>query len=213
MARDNQTLTAGDGSTGNGTVAEYIAFQGGGAGIKPFARMVHRGFFDLDGSGVGDTADCRLSLPLPDQVVWQLDQLAFWTLATDDYITGAMEFFIAPTTVAFGASTQINYPFSPTVSVNPSDVAGSQQVYWGFFGSPLNPVNQAILGAAVTFDDPYRVINYQETSGGADPVIWISSQAETNATAGQARVYASWLGYNYEQFNSADVWTGLNQRG
>jgi len=74
MARDAQSFTIGDNTAGNNTKVDYILLQGGGVGVFPVARVVFRGAATLDGSGAGDTADCRITLPLPSDNVWHMDR-------------------------------------------------------------------------------------------------------------------------------------------
>jgi len=110
MARDNQAFTIGDNSAGNSTKVDYILLENGGVGVFPVARVVFRGSATLDGSGVGDTADCRITLPLPSDNVWQMDSFAMHVESTIGYDENIFEMYVAPSTTAFGQSTQIDFP-------------------------------------------------------------------------------------------------------
>lgn len=213
MARDAQTVTIGQTSSPDNTLAEYIPLRGGGIGILPVARYVHRGSFAINGSGSSDTADLRVTLPLPSNVVWQLDQFAFITEDTNSYFAGVFEMYIAPSSTEFGDSTQISYPMYKSIRVDPANL-GNDYVSWQFGdGGAIRPDTGAIVQAAARNLDPFRVITFNDISGGADPVIWIGTDNGVNATPGTGRVFVSWLGYTFEQMNSAELWTGLNQRG
>ena len=121
MARDAQAFTIGDNSAGNSTKVDYILLQGGGTGVFPVARVVFRGAATLDGSGVGDTADCRITLPLPSDNVWQMDSFALHVESTAAYDNNLFEMYVAPSTTAFGQSTQIDYPIYQVGRLNPSN--------------------------------------------------------------------------------------------
>ena len=212
MARDNQAFTIGDNSAGNNTRVDYILLQDGGSGVFPTARVVFRGAATLNGSGVGDTADCRITLPLPSDNVWQMDSFAFHVEGTPDYDVGRFEMYVAPSTTAFGQSTQINFPLSQTAQNNPSLVSGAGVMSY-FIGGQPNSVGGTGLQSAVIFDDPYRIISFNDVSGGADPVIWLGGGGATNITSGTIRLVVSFLGYTFEQMSNSALWVGLNHRG
>lgn len=174
----------------------------------PVARVVFRGSATLDGSGVGDTADCRITLPLPSDNVWQMDSFAMHIEGTNGYDSNLFEMYVAPSTTAFGESTQINFPIMLTKAINPSNTSGS-----GI--TPLVLANYSSLnnGAAPLFDDPYRIITFNDVSGGADPTIWLSGGNTTEITGGTVRLVVSFLAYTFEQMSNSALWVGLNQRG
>lgn len=212
MARDNQAFTIGDNSAGNNTKVDYILLQGGGIGVFPVARVVFRGSATLDGSGVGDTADCRITLPLPSDNVWQMDSFAFSVDTTTDYDVGRLEMYVAPSTTAFGQSTQVNFPLSQTARHNPSQVAGAESISY-FIGGQAQTTGGAGTNSAVIFDDPFRIISFNDISAGADPVIWLGGGSATNVSSGTIRLVVSFLAYTFEQMSNSALWVGLNHRG
>lgn len=212
MARDAQAFTIGDNSAGNDTKVDYILLQGGGVGVFPVSRVVFRGSATLDGSGAGDTADCRITLPLPSDNVWQMDSFATHVEGTVEYDACRFEMYVAPSTTAFGQSTQVNFPLSQTTASNPSQAAGASSVTY-FIGGQAESVTGVGLNSAVILDDPYRIISFNDVSGGADPAIWLSGGSNTNVTPGTIRLVVSFLGYTFEQMSNSALWVGLNARG
>lgn len=211
MARDNQAFTIGDNTAGNSTKTDYILLQGGGVGVFPVARVVFRGSATLDGSGAGDTADCRITLPLPSDNVWQMDSFAFHVEGTTDYDMNLFEMYVAPSTTAFGQSTQINFPLSRTAPIDPAQ-SGTGSSSYAFASQPANTVNQGVE-TMVGFQDPFRIITFNDVSAGADPVIWLSGGAQTNINSGTIRLVVSFLAYTFEQMSNSALWVGLNHRG
>ncbi len=208
MARDNQAFTIGDNSAGNSTKVDYILLQGGGVGVFPVARVVFRGSATLDGSAVGDTADCRITLPLPSDNVWQMDSFALHVEGTSGYDSNLFEMYVAPSTTAFGQSTQVNFPL--TICGAGAPVPGSDTSYcYALAGK------QTVSGgiALYNFDDPYRIITFNDVSGGADPTIHLSGGSTTNVTGGTLRLVVSFLAYTFEQMSDSALWVGLNHRG
>lgn len=210
MAHVTQTVTIGVNTGTDDTSANYVQLQQGGQGILPYSRMVFRGAFELDGTGVGDTGNCRVTLPLPNNTVWQLDQFALWISGTSGYDLGKLELYCAPSTTEFGGTTQMDFQLCPTQSIDQSQggtqemqmILAAQMLTAG--GSALSPVLQW---------DPYRIITYNDESLGADPVIDIGGGSATNIGGGTARCYVTFLGYTFEQMNHAGLWTGFNWRG
>ena len=213
MARDAQAITIGQTTSPDNTAVDYIPLAGGGRGIWPSVRCVHRGSFAINGSGVGDTADLRITLPLPSNVVWQLDQFAFVTEDTNEYDAGVFELYIAPSSTEFGDSTQITYPMFRGIQTDPAGLGNDYQNWQFGVAAPIRPNSGGWMNGAVNNLDPFRVITFNDESGGADPVIWIGSVTNTDIQSGTGRLYVSWLGYTFEQMDSAELWTGLNQRG
>lgn len=210
MARDNQAFTIGDNSAGNSTKTDYILLQGGGVGVFPVARVVFRGSATLDGSGVGDTADCRITLPLPSDNVWQMDSFAFHVEGTNEYDMNLFEMYVAPSTTAFGQSTQINFPLSRTGGIDPAST-GTSSFSYALAGQGFNAAN--VASTMVQFDDPFKIITFNDVSAGADPVIWLSGGTQTNITGGTIRLVVSFLAYTFEQMSDSALWVGLNHRG
>ena len=207
MARDAQAFTIGDNSAGNNTKVDYILLQGGGVGVFPVARVVFRGAATLDGSGVGDTADCRITLPLPSDNVWQMDSFAFHVNGTTDYDVGLFEMYVAPSTTAFGQSTQVNFPLLQAGTANPSQVAGSSSTSYAIAGQAAATTGSAV-DSVVLYDDPFRIISFNDLSGGADPVIHLSGGNQTGITGGTIRLVVSFLAYTFEQMSNSAIWVG-----
>lgn len=211
MARDNQAFTIGDNSAGNSTKADYILLQGGGVGVFPVARVVFRGSATLNGSGVGDTADTRITLPLPSDNVWQMDSFALHVEGTAGYDVNLFEMYVAPSTTAFGQSTQIDFPLVKTANVDPGQSGSSVTSY--ALGGQISNVSGSSIDTTLLFDDPYRIISFNDVSGGADPTIWLSGGPSTNITGGTVRLVVSFLAYTFEQMSNSALWVGLNTRG
>lgn len=212
MARDNQAFTIGDNSAGNNTKVDYILLQGGGIGVFPVARVVFRGSATLDGSGAADTADCRITLPLPSDNVWQMDSFAVHVEGSADYDANVFEMYVAPSTTAFGQSTQINFPLSKTVGANVTQVPGAFSSSYALAGQ-IESVTGGSLDSACIFDDPFRIISFNDLSGGADPVIHLSGGPTLNVATGTIRLVVSFLAYTFEQMSNSALWVGLNHRG
>ena len=210
MARDAQAFTIGDNTAGNNTKVDYILLQDGGTGVFPVARVVFRGAATLDGSGLGDTADCRITLPLPSDNVWQLDSFGLHIENTTDYDTNLFEMYVAPSTTAFGQSTQVNFPVGACRSLSPTP--GTPITTLGLFGQAVDR-NGSAVQSSVLFDDPYRIITFNDVSGGADPVIHLSGGTTENLTGGTIRLVVSFLAYTFEQMSNSALWVGLNHRG
>ena len=211
MARDAQAFTIGDNSAGNSTRVDYILLQGGGVGVFPVARVVFRGSATLNGSGVGDTADCRITLPLPSDNVWQMDSFAVHVEGTTQYDQGLFEMYVAPSTTSFGQSTQINFPLYQAGEVTPIP-GGTSTTSYNLVGQ-LRGTGGAALDAAVPFNDPYRIISFNDVSAGADPVIHIGGGSSSDVDGGTIRLVVSFLAYTFEQMSNAALWVGLNNRG
>ena len=209
MAVDLQTVTAG---VTSGTFADYIQLDGGGVGVLPFAKMSYRGAFTLDGSGAADTAVCRITLPLPHNVVWQLDT---WFLETQGtgaaYSAGQFEMYFAPSTVAFGASTQLDYVIYPSGPGN-SDDSVADINNWQFGSGRSLIVTGGTSNQRFPGLNPFQLISFQDPSGGADPVISIGSFDQVQAASGTCRFTVEFLGYTYEQMSHAALHVGLNTR-
>lgn len=207
MPRDAQTATAG---VTAGTEARYIQLEGGGIAQFPASRMVFHGSFGLDGSGVGDTADCQLTLPLPDGVVWQLDQWAVTIATSEDYNEGIFQQTFKPYSGS-GISTTIDHPIIRCRSNNPSQVAGALVCGYALGGQVVSSLGVNLNALSDGFD-PFRVISYNNADV-ADPVVWLSSGTGTQATAGTLMFYITYLGYTFEQMEMAWLHSGLNTRG
>lgn len=206
MARDAQTETV------NG---EYIQLDGGGVGVLPYALMSFRGSVTLDGSGASDTADCRISLPLPSNNVWQMDTFAFYVTNTTGYTNGTFELYFNPSSSEFGQSTQIDYPLFPSIPVVNTGAGNVYSISYGLGipGYTLAGGGQARQGLVVSDRlSPFGLLSYNDESAGADPTIWISSATSTNVGSGTARLAVTFKGYTFDQANSALLRAGLSNR-
>lgn len=212
MARTAQAFTVGIES---GTFAEYILLDGGGRGILPIAKMVFRGSATLDGSGVGDTADCRITFPLPKNVVWQL---ATWHFSAEsginglDYDEALLELFYAPAVIAFGASTQLNFG---VLRSEPANLISVLDVSNYIVGNLLQKPGETLIVSTSFNEDvqsPFALLSYQDESQGANPVLWLSAGTQTDVDSNVVRFSIMFLGYTFEQANSALMYTGLDRR-
>lgn len=207
MAHDQQTHTQ---------QAEFIQLDGGGQGILPYSKAVHRGNLGLDGSGAGDTASCRVTLPLPSNTVWLLDHWSaavyYNTNPTTPYAVGNFEMYYAPSTTEFGQSTQINFPIAFSAKYDITGVTRYQ-------GLGLGQSAKCLVASATNSDvairtgDPYKILSFNDESGGADPVIDISgNSSQAIAQDGSLLFAVGWLGFTFEQINRAELWAGFNSR-
>lgn len=188
---------------------EYILLNGGGFGMMPFSRMVFRGFQDLAGSGAGDTYDARLTLQLPSNNVWQLSQWFAYiepvSGTANSIAVGTWEMYYAPSTIAFGESTQLNYPVQLLADTNPLSGQASYPLTLGRADSTVD--------AGFTVNDPFSLITYNDESGGADPTLWLGGEGNTAVPAATLRYAMTFYGYTYEQMDNAELHVGLMQRG
>jgi len=170
--------------------------------------MTHRGSFTLDGAGVGDTADCRLTLPLASDMVWQLNAWACTIEGTTDYTLGTLEIYFAPSSTEFGASTQLNFPLALS---DPIDMIGSTT-----YMTLIPAMGNITPGGSTTYMSGYTAptsfVGYNDVSGGADPVIWVSSGTGTNPASGTMRFAVQWLGYTLDQILEPALFAGHNAR-
>ncbi len=189
---------------------EYILLDGGGEGLLPTAQCVHRGALTLAATTGTDTKNIRVSFALPTNVVWQLKTFQFRIDTTSDYGKGKFELYYAPSSIAFGDSTQLDFPLSRadafggisgevnnTYLLMAMDAALATQGEWAF---PLDGPQ-----------GPFDLVSFQDESGGANPTVAIYSTAAPT-DAGTARFALTWLGYTYEQMQKSALWTGLHNR-
>lgn len=208
MANVAQTITCGQNGVGDNTASEYILLDGGGVGILPVGKHVHRGSFVLDGTTGSDTASLRLTLPLASNIVWQLRTFMLVIETSTDWVRGMFEYFYAPSTTAFGGSTQLNYNMQNCAFI---DLGTSRQPW---FIAQSEHVNGEAASWCVADDrsSPYNMLTYKDLSAGADPVVALSTGAGNPVTEGGVRFACTWLAYTYDQMNNSMLHAGLNNR-
>ncbi len=211
MAEVLQTVTAGGGGLTNFTNSEYIMLDGGGVGLMPFAKQVHRGSFTIDGTTGTDTAALRLTLPLPDTVVWQLRTFHFTLEGSDaaDWQRYILELYYNPTTTESGASTQLNFPMVPGAPIDV--ISGGTPVMnlvvgLGDIGNIAAPDYTNPLSGP---QGPFNLTSFNDSN--ADPVIAMrTATAATDDVVGRFAI--TWLGYSFEQMRSALLHAGFSNR-
>lgn len=206
MAVVLQQATAG---VADGTFSQYLPLDHGGQGIAPFAQQVHRGALALDGTTGTDTASLEVSLPLPENVVWQL-RTFFCSIAGDngEYSRGVFEYQYAPT-IQKVAPTRLDFPmFAGSVLL----ATGAAVTNW-VLGTADDPV--AATGAWVNSQpepqSPFPLLCYAPVGSTAPLLTWRSVTAPTDTTA-TLSFNLTWLGYTYEQMVDARLHMGLNNR-
>lgn len=205
MARDAQTRTV------NG---EYIVLEGGGVtgSILPYALMAFRDTFTLDGSGGADTADCRITLPLPSNNVWQLS--AFHVdLVSDqiiEYDEGILELYYAPSSTEFGQSTQLNFPLAPGAEIFQPTVTPTR--IRGFDLADRSVNSSSVVSGGYQLTSPFNLLSFNDASAGADPVIWLSGGGNNGINGASCNLAVTFLGYTQEQATTAGLFTGWFER-
>lgn len=187
-----------------GTQSNYILLDGGGVGILPVGQHVHRGNFTVDGTTGTDTANLRLTLPLASNIVWQLRTFHFTIETSTTFGSGMFEYFYAPSTTEFGASTQLNFPVVASAARTPGIVPITS-----YFVTQLSTSGSSAV--ATEQATPFGLVTFNDESAGADPVISLRSGAAPT-TEGQARFAVTWLAYTYEQMRSSMLHAGFNNR-
>lgn len=216
MARDGQIVTVGTG--GNG-IRQTMALNRT-APWQPQTLTVFRGYFDLDGSGVGDTADCRITFPMPQNQVCLLNSWHFSieTTGANEFAEAMFELYYAPENVPSGHTTQLNYPMVITQS--------------HLFTSPTRYTNVVFGGRGIVYDNggsiagsspvdvplsiqetPFRMLTIGERdTSSVDPTLWLSSDTIESVNNGTARFCSTWLSWPYENISEAFMYLGLMNR-
>lgn len=190
---------------------EFILLDGGGDGLLPVAQAIHRGFVGLDATTGTDTANLRLTLTLPGSLAWQMRT---WNFTIDggsgEWVQGRLEYFYAPSTTEFGASTQINFPLFHAASITVPE-GGVTNQNWGLgYADTTNAVQGSWVIPMSGEQSPMDLVTFVDESTG--PVIAISSGSTADVAAATARFAFTWLGYTFEQMRSAFLHTGFNSR-
>lgn len=208
MARVLQEVTVGIEA---GTVSNYVPLTGGGKGVLPNAIVSHRGSFDLDGSGVGDTADTRITFPLPADQAWQLAVMHVILHDTSAYDKCQLELTVRPGPVQNGLAQLLRFPMmqSDLFDTEVGAVVFHQYLFAANnFNSP--GADSAIL---MGLQGPGSILFYNNTQSFANPVIWIGAGDTTNVTGGAFDFNVLWLGYTKEQQDRAPMWAASQPRG
>lgn len=207
MARDLQEATA---------AVKLIPFDGPPENIRlmqggPFAQVVHNDVLIVDGSGVGDTADLRLTLPLPGNHVYVLEAFALWGFSTNgvtQFDNGLLETYYSPLPAkdtTGGGTVQQN--FQVHGSNNLSIISTSNARMWQL-GMTAGTYNQDYSGV----NSVDRLVLYGNEAGGTDPVLWLSAGPDT-AVPGEVLDYAIvWLAFTVDQFFQSPMYQRLPVR-
>lgn len=207
MARDAQSVVVGEEA---GTLVDIVPLQRNPSSAwAPFQLVSFRGSFLLDGSGVGDTADCRIRMPLPGNNVYQMQFFHMTVDTTTAYDLGQFELYYAPKPGEFGSADQCTYQLQRTTSW---DVWNSGTVNVGYFLSPDVAGGAGSLSIGQVEQSPFRPIYGGTAVGGTDPAIHIGSGADTNAGTGTCRFVVNFLGYTLEQWQHSALYAGLASR-
>lgn len=208
MARDLQEVTIG---TEPGTFSNYVPLSAGGQFTMPNAIVSHRGEFDLDGSGVGDTADTRITFPLPADQAWQLNSFHVQLHDTSDYDKCLLELTVRPPPVQNGAAQLLRFPLVQS-DFWQHEVAAVDFHQYNFAVSNFN--SPGADSAIVTgMQSPGSILFYNNTQSFANPVIWIGAGDTTNVTGGSFKFNLLWLGFTKEQSDTAFMWNSSQPRG
>ena len=202
MAADQQIATAS---------AEVLPFNTYPAEERrwsniPHSRVVHRGTLELDGSGAGDTADLRLTLPLGGRDVYQLNTVQLWMQNGANTIEygkwAALELYLLDRpSEAFGTSTQMNIGVQWSDNYETFVGAGINQRFGGLGYLVEDSAAPNVGGSAPGWiTDPGRLHLLGSDLGGTDPVYVMSAGTSTNVNANtQLRYWFEWLMYDFEQ--------------
>lgn len=208
MARDAQQFTWAGDADQKIEVAPLV--HNPESPIQPDAVIAFRGFATLDGAGAGDTADCRITLPLPGNWIYQLNSFqAAYESTARNYNQAMLELYYAAQPGAFnGQTTQLNYGCMVGFAY---DLANA-----GTVTCPIVPTPREQASDSPVFQDkgasPFRNFIVGSDIGGTDPVLWLSSGAGTNPAGGTLRMAVTFARYSLQQFISAGLYTGLHER-
>jgi hypothetical protein len=209
VARDAQTAKVG---TDFGVVDVVPLEHNPASALTPFQMVSFRGSLVLDGSGAGDTADCRITMPLAGNNVYQMHSFAMWSDVTS-YDEGYLEVYYAPKSGEFGQTTQINFPLTFSRSMDLAQ-AGSGMATYNIasilYDGSTTAYHPQILNA--DSQSPFKFIFGGAEVGGTDPVIWIGGGSSTAVPSGNLYLVCNFLGFTIDQWSNAALYTGLIQR-
>lgn len=209
MARDAQGIIWGAAS--DDQIVETVPLvHNPESPIQPDALVYFRGFATLDGSGVGDTADCRIALPLPGNWVFQMHSWAAHYESSDrGYSRGLLELYVAGQPGGFGNTTQVDYQLIIDQGIDLAQAGTNVCVI-----TPGTGIGGTGSGNSIPLEyaSPFRPFAIGGGLGGTDPVIWIGGQSGTNIAGGTIRLGISFARYSLQQFISAGLYTGLSGR-
>ena len=168
----------------------------------PHARTIHRGQLQLDGSGVGDTANLRLTLPLESRDIYMLNNMFLYHAASSGslqstYIIGWLELYLLDRpSDQFGQSTQMH------IGLEQSDeyaIPQGEVKYWGPGFKQLTG-NMARNPYQESIGDIGRIQYMGTELGGTSPVLGLDSGSNTNVNTDTTLFYwFEWLAYDFEQ--------------
>lgn len=163
------------------------------ASSRPFAQLVHTGSVALTGSGVGDTANIRLTLPLPQNYAYRLERFLAVVQATAFFSWGnenqALIVYAATSPeIASGATTELILKLNHGSFLSRGGTAE---------GTAFNYMPDAVDGSASC------PILYGYADAAVYPVFMIND-GETDVDASVLTYWASWLVYELEQTNQAN---------
>lgn len=208
MARDLQEVTVG---IEPGTFSNYVPLTGGGKGVLPNAIVSQRGEFDVDGSGVGDTADTRITFPLPADQAWQLVDFHLQLHDTSEYDKCLLEMTIRPPPVQTGSAQLLRFPL---VQSDFWDHEVAATTFHQYLFACANFNSPGADSAIVTgIQGPGAILFYNNTQSFASPVIWLGAGDATAVTGGSCKFNVLWVGYTKEQCDAAPMWAGAQPRG
>lgn len=207
MARDLQEVNAAVNLIPFDGPPENVRLMGG----YPFAQVVHNAALVLAGSGVGDTADMRLTLPLPGNHVYVLSGFAAYTFATGQatqYDNGIFETYYSPKPAkdTTGGGT-VQQDFQVHGSNNITIISTSNIRMWQL-GMTAGTYNQDYSGV----NSPDRLVLYGNEAGGTDPVLWLSASTDTAVPTEVLDYAITWLAFTVEQFFQSPMYHRLPVR-
>lgn len=175
------------------TQQDIIPFQGGGVGVAPWGKVVHRG-----NAAIGATNDViQLDLPLPTNNAWQLHSCS---LACSDgagvsgFASGHFEMTYQPSYESYGAGTELWFPIAALLTLD------SKRFFKLGEGQAVNSGNGAIE-TAVEFPDLYKLISFHgDFLSGSNPTLTLNAPVAAGATTFDFSL--EWMGYTYDQMSS-----------
>ncbi len=208
MAEVEQLATAG--VTG-GTFADFTLLEGGGVAMMPAAHMAHRGAFVLAAQTGTDTANLRLTLPLPNNLVWQLRTFHCVVEDSAGWNRGDFELFYAPTTQEDGNSTELVFPLQASAAIASSSTADSIRNFVFAISDDADATAGAWVGVLGRGSGmtPMDLMSFND--GTMNAVVALRAAAAA-PVAGVCRFAQTWLGYTFEQMRSSYMWAGFNNR-
>lgn len=208
MARDLQEVTVG---VEPGTFSDFSPLTGGGIMNAPMALVSHRGEFDLDGSGVGDTADTRITMPLPIDTGWQLIACHMEVHTTIEYDKAQLELTVRPAGIQSGGAQLLRFPFMQSDQWD-HEVA---TVVFNQYLPAANNFNSPGADSALALGiiSPAAWLFFNNSQAAANPVFWLGAGDATAVTGGSCHFSFLWAGYTFKQCEGAGLYMNPQPRG